>query len=349
MRGDEMTLPIVSRMYALFLLLAAASCVDETPQRRGIVFERGDVLSRSGYNYGDSWMMTWAADGTVYTNFSDGRFTDGGEKYSNALLIIEDDPPDLTAASIVPVSADPLRHASSWAYYIISTLAVGDTLYVGMIDFSRNGGIARSTDGGLTLDYDRSRPMWPSDGPKIFAYPSFLQDGQGYGGNRDGYVYVYATDGDWAGENALRLARVPADADLLDVGAYSYWDGSGFSPDLAQAADLLPRSSDLGGMQSILYNPVHGRYYLITFGDARGPEARMVLFAAPEPWGPWERLGAIPAADAVFNDEPLHSRVYNPSFNAKWIDPDGGMWISYSSCCRDEQYAFSYGRLTVND
>src|SRR5262249_2051980 len=115
-------------------------------------------------------------------------------------------------------------------------------------------------------------------GPKLFDYPSFLQNGPGYAGNRDGFMYVYATDADWGGANALRLARVPVTADLLDPSRYAYWTGAGWSAQLADAAELLPRSRDLGGMQSILYNAPLDRYFLVTFGDTHDRDkARMVV------------------------------------------------------------------------
>jgi hypothetical protein len=340
-----------SLFVCLFIIGCGPPAVERAPDPASICqstrFQKQDYLSRSGFNYGDSWMMSWAADGRTFTNFSDGKLTATSPKQSNAILTIDDDPPNLTAASLKPVSGDPLRIASSWAHYIINTIVVKDTLYVGLIDFSPDGGLARSDDFGVTLQYNRAHPMWPASGPKFFAYPSFLQNGPGYSGNRDGYVYVYATDGNWGDANALRVARARTDADLLDPRSFAYYNGVDWSTDLSAAIDLLPTSRDLGGMQSIVYNSFFDRYFLITFGDTHNDNARMVLFDAPAPEGPWTHCGVITRGDALFVDEPLQTEIYNPSFNAKWIDPDGSMWISYSSCCADDQYSFNYGRISV--
>ena len=88
-------------------------------------------MERTGFNYGDSWMMTWGDDGKTYTNFSDGKLEPGKYKPTNAILEIADDPPDLRPESFVAISADPLERKSSWSHYIISTIFVDSVLYVG--------------------------------------------------------------------------------------------------------------------------------------------------------------------------------------------------------------------------
>lgn len=319
---------------------------------RTFAFAKKDFVSRTGYNWADSWMMSWAADGKTYTSFSDGKVSVEAPKVTNAILTIDDDLPNLTAASFRTVSEDAMGVGmrNTWSHYNISTIFVGDTLYVGMVDFSYNGGIARSDDGGRTLQYDRSRPMWPGSAVTRFVYPSFLQNGRGYEGNTDGYMYVYGTDGRWGETNALRVARIPKTADFRDVTQYQYYDGSGWSASLDKALNVLGPSAELGGMQSIVFNPHFNRYFLITFsnpGNVGGP-AHMTVFDAPDPWGPFFECGVISRKDALFKEVPgiLHE-IYNPSFNAKWIDEDGGMWISYSSCCEDSQYTFQYGKISV--
>lgn len=316
-----------------------------------IRFAKQDYMERTGFNFGDSWMMTWAADGKTYTNFSDGKLTPDGDKPSNALLIIADDPPALRASSFVAVSADPLGRKSSWAHYIISTVAIGDVLYTGLVNIAPGramaAGIGRSGDHGATLIHDRARPMWPARGDRTrFVYPSFLQNGRGYRGNRDGFMYVYGSDGEWGKRNSLRLARVRTDR-LLDIRAYRYWAGAGrWSAALDDADDIIGPSTDLGGMQSIAFNPALGRYFLITFGEPFSDRARMVVYDAPEPWGPWTRCGQpITADQALFLPGELFTKLYNPSFNAKWIDADGSMWISYSNYT--PQYSFHYGRIEI--
>jgi hypothetical protein len=320
-----------------------------------IRFTKQDYMDRTGFNFGDSWMMTWGDDGKTYTNFSDGKVAPGDDKPSNALLEITGDPPNLKPESFVAISEDPLRREASWSHYIISTIAVGGVLYVGHVNLAVGAemasGIARSDDRGETLIYDRAAPMWPARETGVrFVYPSFLQNGRGYRGNRDGFMYVYGSDGEWGKKNSLRLARAPLER-LLDIRAYRYWAGDGrWSAKLDEARDVLidveGGGTNLGGMQSIAYNPALDRYFLITFGEPFTDRARMVLYDAPQPWGPWTLCGRpITADQALFKEGKLFTKLYNPSFNAKWIEADGSMWISYSNYT--PQYSFHYGKIEV--
>jgi hypothetical protein len=325
----------------------------------GMLFDRVQLVSQQGYNWADSWMMSWGGDDKTYTNFSDGRFIEDAEprpKYSNALLTIEQDPPFLAPTAFKRLSADPLRIGGTWAHYLISTLVIGDTLYAGVVGFNGEAGIARASETLGSLTYERSAPMWAPAGARPFVYPSFLQNGRGYAGNRDGFVYVFGSDGRWGScgtdRNTLRLARVPRTADLLDVRSYEYFDGAGWSADYGRGAEMVADGGNTGGMQSIVSNPVLGRYFLITFGNTCAPNARMVVYDAPEPWGPWSRCGVIFKGEAIWEKRQLLHAVYNPSFNAKWIDAEGAMWISYSSLLPGadawpSDYAFNLGQIAI--
>src|SRR5262249_30857708 len=111
---------------------------------------------------------------------------------------------------------------------------------------------------------------------------------------------------------------------------------------------ILPRSHELGGMQSIVYDEPLARYFLITFGDTFTDDARLIVFDAPAPEGPWSHCGSIGRAEAMPWLEADQTSIYNPSFNAKWIEPDGSMWISYASCCEPQQYTFTYGKISIH-
>jgi hypothetical protein len=313
-----------------------------------LTFKKQDHANRTGWNVGDSWMMSWGGDGKTYTNFSDGRFPDT-DNVASAILTIDDDPPNVKASSFSEVSSNPLPAGSWGAHYIINTVFLGNTLLAGIVDQSGSGAqaasIARSDDLGKTLGYDTAKAMWPQGSKKPFVYPSFLQNGRGYSGDRDGYLYVFGSDGNWGGTNTLRLARVPTNANVQDVTKYEYYDGVSWTADLARAANVLEDGSNLGGMESILFNPVLGRYFLLTFAEPAATNARMVVYDAAAPWGPWSRCGTIAKADALFDDAPILHSVYNPSFNAKWIDANGDMWMSYSN--QGAMYTFQYGVISI--
>lgn len=330
-----------------FLVLHGSIC-------HHINFQKQDYASRTGFNYGDSWMMTWGGDGNTYTNFSDGK-NFAGDRLTNALFVIKDDPPDIQASSFALISENPLRRENTWAYYITNTIAIDNKLYIAIVDIAPQGlgalaaGIGRSDDFGKTIVFDHIKPMWPTGSNKPFVYPTFLQNGRGYSGNKDGFLYIYGTDGDWGGvrggENTIRLARAKSNSDLLSVDNYEYYSGSGWDHDLAVSSTVLSDGNNLGGMQSVVFNPILNRYFLITFAEPESTKARMVLYDSPEPWGPWYRCGTIWGHETVFTDDPLFHTAYNPSFNAKWVDARGLMWISYSNFT--PQYTFHFGSIEI--
>lgn len=359
-----------------------------SPFVTNISFAKKDYMSRHDWNCCDSWMMSWGDDGRTYASCSDGAWEDDGvygcswcndRFYSNFVYRIEADPPNILPEHFYNVSQNPLGidllfeeysgpnlcydgcqrpradPENPWPHYIINTLVVDEVMYFGLTSSGdkRRAGIGRSTDYGQTIDYHEGLPMWDSSQQR-FISPCFLQNGQGYAGNEDDYVYLYGSDGDWGASNTLRLARVAKAADLLNLNNYEYYsECRGWVDDINQATDVLVDGNNLGGMESVIYNPVLNRYFLITFaepsftpGGSNNP--RMVLYDAPYPWGPWFRSGIITLDEALWDTERRECRadtIYNPSFNAKWIEDDGSMWIAYSD--GQPYYTFYYGKITV--
>jgi hypothetical protein len=96
----------------------------------------------------------------------------------------------------------------------------------------------------------------------------------------EGYVYVFGTHG--GRYSGVQLARVPAEADaVLDMSAYTYWDGSDWSNDIEQAVEIVP--SPVGEL-SVAWNEFLGRW-IMTYLDE--PRRGLVIREAPELTGPW--------------------------------------------------------------
>lgn len=265
-----------------------------------------------------------------------------------------------------PENWTPTRSGSSgvspggWgAHFVVDTFFLGNTLYVGIVGFGDLGKVSTigvSEDLGKTLLYDAKKPMWDGSKHKSFGHPMFLQNGKGYSGNTDGYIYIYGTQGCWGKTNVLSLARVPAAGDpkhLLNVEAYEYFSNGNWVKDINQASDVLLDGNNVGGMGSVMYNPKARRYFYITFAepeydqDLTNKNPRMVLYDAPNPWGPWYRTGIIGKEDALFELNTPYRRdaLYNPSFNTEWIEDDGSMWISYSN--NRPFYSFHLGLIKL--
>ncbi len=209
-----------------------------------------------------------------------------------------------------------------------SLLAVGDRIYAAMHappGEAEVGYLAFSDDGGRTWTKVEGSP-WRADSP--FTVLMFIQMGQGFDLNRDGYVYALGIAdelGNPARSQPVYLARVGL-GDLLDYDAWEYLAGyeSSGTPRWASApADAIP----LGGVETMaqgaaMFHEGSGQYLFLsglTAADGTG-----TLFAASEPWGPWYRAADLPAgfiAGVVAKD------AGDDSF---WFTAAGGGGLTYN-------------------
>lgn len=95
---------------------------------------------------------------------------------------------------------------------------------------------------------------------------------------RDGMVYQYGTPNGRLG--AAYLGRVAPDG-LLDLRRFEYWNGSGWSPDVAAAAPVVEQPV---GELSVTWNDYLGRFVMLYGNDVEG---RILARTAPSPQGPW--------------------------------------------------------------
>ena len=158
------------------------------------------------------------------------------------------------------------------------------------------GFLAYSEDGGSTWTEIEGSP-WGAQ--SNFRVAMFINMGQAYGLNDDGYVYAFGVPREAAAENLVldvHLARVERDA-ILDYAAYEYYAGrdDDDAPQWAQSeADAVP----IPGLEtmeqaSAIYHEGIGRYlFLSSQVDPELPNAG-ALFEAPTPWGPWVEVAEV--------------------------------------------------------
>ena len=147
-------------------------------------------------------------------------------------------------------------------------------------NFSR---IAYSDDNGETWN-STDGPEWANtaDGEHPLQMVAFSK--------HDGYVYMYGTPNGRLG--AVHVARVP-DADILDKDAYTYWDGTAWSPgDGTNATEIVPPAA---AELSVQYNEYTGRW-LMMYLDGN---LDVVLRTADAPQGPWSE-GQVAASFADY-------------------------------------------------
>jgi hypothetical protein len=103
------------------------------------------------------------------------------------------------------------------------------------------------------------------------------------------YIYVFGTHG--GRYSGAALARVPSDS-VLDMTAYSYWNGSEWVSDPEEAVEVVP--SPVGEL-SVAWNSYLERW-IMTYLDE--PRRGNVIREAPELTGPWsEPLMLVSSTD----------------------------------------------------
>jgi len=134
-------------------------------------------------------------------------------------------------------------------------------------------GLARGEIGAWRFEripHEGADLWWPYPQPQFAA--AVLPAG--------GWLYLYGVAADAAGTQQAYLARVrPEDVEHRD--RYAYFDGEGWSPDVAAAAPLFDGPPN---ELSVSYNGYLGQYLCVHSMGLSGPQ---VMRTAPQPWGPW--------------------------------------------------------------
>jgi len=149
----------------------------------------------------------------------------------------------------------------------------------------------------------------------VLHVPSFLQMGQSYELNTDGYFYIYSVDfsnasdaiiGNYGAGNRLQtmdLARVSVDAtSILDETQYEFWAGyvGGVPTWTSNPASRVP-VIDLGASEQwfylvagFSYVPATNSYVMVSRKNDEthnGSEVtNLMMYEAQHPWGPWARV-----------------------------------------------------------
>ena len=288
----------------------------------------------------DNWILTWADDGNQYGAWGDGygwqecasytygtgisKFTGTYDSYSVTDEQLHDSCTKTCSSN--PYSTSGLPDEWTWgmlAYYD----GTNDRIY-GVFTDGDSGGHCRlkySDDKGCTW----SNASWDfSDGFfGKFGGATFLQMGQNYSANSDGYVYIYARE-PCSGFNCYKdkifLARAPKEStSILTQGNWKYWNGSGWSSDIADTDAVFTWTGKIGPIVTVSYDPDLGKYLLAFVTSASGFD--WALFESANPTGPWYEV-------AVYDNFKGHSSYtwHWVSFAPKWYRNNGkGVTLIY--------------------
>ena len=353
-----------------------------------------DTIRRTGGS-GDNWHMSWADDDRQYTALCDGSgwpemTGHTGQGYNTRVFAINGDPPDPVFEHLpgFPDLAGPSR------YYGFGIIALGGAIYHYLstpnVPFSGTdprfcgAKLIFSPDNGRTWKNQDGTPLrweeWGERDPgnmvffdepgEAFSLLTVLQMGRDYEHNRDGYVYVYAPNGNVEGSmNQLVMFRVPRDR-ILDRSAYEYFvsrkpdGGATWSGDICARGIVHTFPSGwvntavhpYAWHPSVVYNAPLGVYMMANWGMGCAPDGMwfgkpsyLGFWTAPQPWGPWtqvhEETAWTPAGNA-------NARAYQPQIAPKWIAEDGkSFWLVYTDfqAIDDKSpfYCFNYQQVEV--
>ena len=327
---------------------------------------------------GDNWHMTWADDDRQYVSLCDGSGFAGLPQadYNSRAYALCGTPPDISFQYLpgYPDLVNTWGTAASSRYYNFGILALGSALYQFLSTPNRafhesdprfagakliwspdRGRTWHNQDGSTPVRWepwaerDRTNMLFFREPGDAFALLTVLQMGQGYEHSRDGFVYIYAPNGNTDGTmNQLVMARVPS-AQICRRDAYTFFAGqrgNGTAAWSAAIEDRVPVHTFPPGWvnrsvhpyawhPSVVYYAPLGLYLMANWGMGCTPDGTwfgkpsyLGFWTAPAPWGPWtqihEELEWTPAGDAG-------ARAYQPQIAPKWIAADGrSFWLVWT-------------------
>jgi hypothetical protein len=193
-------------------------------------------------------------------------------------------------------------------------VTVGDRVYMHTMSvhgFASMGGVWLCNNSRFYVSDDEGA-TWTA-APQVFgdfksSFNMLALSAQRGAGNEDGR-HVYAIGTPCGRFGGARLARVPAES-LLDNGAWEYFDGQGWSPRRADAAEIIKPGVGEG---SLAWNAGLGKWMYTTLNEL---SATIELRLAEALTGPW----SDPIALARVADHP---QAYGAFMTPSWISDDG--------------------------
>lgn len=311
----------------------------------------------------DNWPITETASGIQFTSWGDGDGFDGGTRASMGVARIEGSKDNYSADDLWKSGAD----SGGFNGKSYGLIAIGDDLYMWR---SGNGSDAagyaleelyKSTDSGVNFELT-SATWYPEDfsDNKGFSNLTFCQFGPGYDGGGDTlYVYGFEEEaGDWNVQypGRVSLMRVPVTG-IEDTANYEYFAGldggaATWTGDI-EAREPVFEDTDNGMMRlSVAYRaPIQTYVLMAQQVDRNFPDARLGIYQAAEPWGPFtdamptnpadpKTLGApIPIIADGQGDEADAEKTVFFGISNKWSDEmpsPGGFVMVYTGDWQDE-------------
>ena len=250
---------------------------------------------------GDLWLSTWADDNKLYSGWGDGPgpLYDAGPNsgVDCGLVQITGDLPNVKPQTQYRQDVNPplaINDKPSSLIYLDSCLygqfhsPLGDAR-IGYLTVSKDYGIHWKRIGYFGENEKRPEDAspWLRDNHSPFRCLFFINMGQNYSLNTDGFVYALGigTEWHWMGLRVF-LTRVKRE-NISDYGKYEYFAGY-LKHDQPKWSSQQSAARPVDGLitfgqGSAIYHPGIKRYLFMTDFD---------VFDAPNPWGPWTYAGS---------------------------------------------------------
>lgn len=339
----------------MFLLLVAHCTGQEVP--KSTFFSTAAEESYSTYQLpgdGDLWPSCWAADENLYTANGDGMAFDPytepldfDKRYDMAVSRISGTPPHLSGKTVArDVGTD--WSGPNYNRKPTGMLCIHGVIYLAFQNLIKHhfndapaASIAKSTDDGRTWTWDKSKSMFGTpdvpDSPEagMFTTIFFADFGRDSDNAIDRYVYAYGLDHNWAGQQALYLARVP-DTKVQNRSAWEFYAGTNeggnplWTKDITKKQPVLadhrrlypdgsagrcPSRQPVIGQGGVVYDKPLKRFLFTSWSCATHQ-----MYEAPEPWGPW-KLFLSKDFGPFFT--PHNYGMYGTNIPSKFISADG--------------------------
>lgn len=350
-----------------------------------------ETIQRTGGS-GDNWHMTWAGNDAVFTSLCDGKgWTDiaghTGKDYNSRVFSFEGTPEQTVFRHLegFPDLQNEWGTRLASRYYGFGILALDHNIYHFMSTpnhpfFEKpeprfvGAKLIYSPDLGQSWkNQDGSSVVWESweernrenmaffcEPDDAFSLITVLQMGKNYEHNRDGFVYLYAPNGNTEGTmNQLALCRVPKDK-ILDRSAYDFFvslraDGSAVWSSRIEERGVVhtfpsgwvnTKLHPYAWHPSVVYNAGLDVYMMANWGmgiDEKGEwfakPSYLGVWIAEQPWGPWSQIHEETAWTPAGDEK---ARAYQPQIAPSWIAEDGKsfylVWTDFQTIDKEKPY-----------
>lgn len=314
----------------------------------GITFDTQSITD--GYMRGsDNPASAWSDDDHQYTVWGDGTGfgTEGGggpHRVGLGIGRIEGDYPSFDVFN-VNGGVDNECNCSTWPAdgdgKSWSIMALNGNLYIwwvpgGIGTVHDEAQIYKSTDKGET--WSAATWSWVEDDD--VTIPTFVNFGQDYADNTDGFVYSYFIHPSNPGSLSIQhpgiiyvgRAPVASEAFFTSDSNWEFWDGDSWDSNINNKAGVILDDEGVGWTQSAIYVPdldvyVHVTEYDASPGGFRGGgsvrgKLRFRIAEAPE--GPWKLLAEYEnfAGRGAFEDGS--TGTFWGGFSPKFMYPEYG-------------------------